>query len=209
MEIALLIYGRIPMRSRASLTVAAGGCHAGRAVGTTGWPGSVHGRTAPIHALMVSGPGGAATDGHFGLLSVVLGVRGMLLGALCVCHIVCGVGGFTISNVHVAIEGPLRCKFFAWIALIGRCWIGDRLERHGLPHPASCPFCDQRPETVSHILPGYVFARMVWLGFLRMIGREDLILVEQETLQIWSAWCEASANRTNVRVICLLGMWEL
>ncbi|KQJ82385.1 hypothetical protein BRADI_5g08686v3 [Brachypodium distachyon] len=30
----------------------------------------------------------------------------------------------------------MRCRFFTWLAVRNRCWTGDRLQRHGLPHPA-------------------------------------------------------------------------
>uniref|UniRef100_A0A453IBL6 Reverse transcriptase zinc-binding domain-containing protein n=1 Tax=Aegilops tauschii subsp. strangulata TaxID=200361 RepID=A0A453IBL6_AEGTS len=29
---------------------------------------------------------------------------------------------------------PLRCRFFAWLAIMNRCWTSDRLARRGLPH---------------------------------------------------------------------------
>jgi hypothetical protein len=36
-----------------------------------------------------------------------------------------------------------KCRFFFWLAVCDRCWTADRLERHRLPRPSACPFCDQ------------------------------------------------------------------
>jgi hypothetical protein len=37
---------------------------------------------------------------------------------------------------------PAKCRFFLWLALRGRCWTADRLERRRLPRPSACPFYD-------------------------------------------------------------------
>jgi hypothetical protein len=57
---------------------------------------------------------------------------------------------------------PTKCKFFLWLAAIGRCWTVDQLQKRGLSHPAQCPLCDQEPETIDHLLVGCVFARTFW-----------------------------------------------
>ena len=62
-----------------------------------------------------------------------------------------------------------RAKFFFWLAALDRCWTADRLERHGLPHKASCVLCDQCPETIQHILVDCPFARQVWYEMLAWI----------------------------------------
>ena len=58
-------------------------------------------------------------------------------------------------------RAPLRCHFFAWIALQNRCWTSDRLARRGLDHQEACPFCDQHEESIDHILLHCVFACQV------------------------------------------------
>ena len=60
-------------------------------------------------------------------------------------------------------RAPATCKFFSWLAAKRRCWTSDRLQRRLLPHPAACPFCDQEPETIDHLLLGCVLARQVWV----------------------------------------------
>ena len=47
---------------------------------------------------------------------------------------------------------PPRCKFFIWLVVHNRVWTAGRLARRNLPHPESCPLCDQVDETISHLL---------------------------------------------------------
>ena len=48
-----------------------------------------------------------------------------------------------------------KCKVFIWLnwlAIKNKCWTADRLARRGLSHPHNCVLCDQKDETVQHIL---------------------------------------------------------
>jgi hypothetical protein len=65
---------------------------------------------------------------------------------------------------------PPRCKFFIWLVVHNRVWTADRLARRNLPHPESCPLCDQVDETINHLLVGCVFARQVWSLILQQLG---------------------------------------
>ena len=59
-------------------------------------------------------------------------------------------------------RAPATCKFFSWLAAQKRCWTTDKLQQRLLPHPAACPFCNQEPETINHLLLGCVLARQIW-----------------------------------------------
>jgi hypothetical protein len=48
---------------------------------------------------------------------------------------------------------PGKCKFFAWLVLHGRCWMLDRLRRHGLRDTDVCALCAQEVETLDHLTP--------------------------------------------------------
>jgi hypothetical protein len=65
---------------------------------------------------------------------------------------------------------PANCKFFIWLAINNRCWTSDRLAKCGLPHQAACPFCNQAPETINHLLSSCVLAREVWASVLHGLG---------------------------------------
>jgi hypothetical protein len=75
---------------------------------------------------------------------------------------------FPITTMIWRSRAPYGCKFFAWLVSKNRCWSADRLERRGLPRPASCPLCDQEPETLQHLLLGCVVARQVWAWALNL-----------------------------------------
>ncbi|KAK1647146.1 hypothetical protein QYE76_064951 [Lolium multiflorum] len=55
----------------------------------------------------------------------------------------------------------------------------------GLPHPASCPFCDQGGETLDHLLMGCVLTREVWAVFLRLWGKLRWMPQPDTTLVSW------------------------
>jgi hypothetical protein len=81
---------------------------------------------------------------------------------------------------------PSRCKFFIWLVVHNRVWTVDRLARRNLPHPKSCPLCDQVDETISHLLVGCVFARQIWTLILQQLGL--LQLAPQPTVSRFSGW---------------------
>jgi hypothetical protein len=90
---------------------------------------------------------------------------------------------------------PPRCKFFLWLAAHNRCWIADRLAKRGLDHPPKCPLCDQKDETLDHLLVSCVLTRDFWFQLLR---RFDLqVLAPQPGLSSFmSSWEEASGSVT-------------
>jgi hypothetical protein len=82
-------------------------------------------------------------------------------------------------------RAPPNCKVFMWLLVRTRCWTADRLSRRGLPHPASCPFCDQGDESLDHLLMGCVLAREVWAVFLRLWGKLHWMPQPDSTLVHW------------------------
>lgn len=73
-----------------------------------------------------------------------------------------------------------------------RCWTADWLSPRGLPHPESCPLCDQEQETIQHILVYCVFARQFWFLLLQRVG---LAIPSSQTtgtsFDVW--WCRVSS----------------
>jgi hypothetical protein len=73
----------------------------------------------------------------------------------------------------------MRC--FIWLACQDICWSGDRLSRWCLPHPPSCPFCDQTDETWCP------FSRMLWhevLSWIRSIAHP--LVVDGDFAKWWA-----------------------
>lgn len=65
---------------------------------------------------------------------------------------------------------PPKCAFFLWLAAHDRCWTAGRLEKRNLPHAPLCLLCDQKKETINHLLVGCVFARQFWFAVLQIVG---------------------------------------
>lgn len=61
---------------------------------------------------------------------------------------------------------PLDVKISVWLVLKDRLWTADRLARRLMPHPASCPLCDQVQEDVQHMLLSCPFFRSIWVEVL-------------------------------------------
>lgn len=81
----------------------------------------------------------------------------------------------------------LRCRFFAWLAIMNRCWTSKRLARRGLPHQDSCPLCDQHSETIGHLLIDCVFAQEVWAKVFTAQGMPHGAPQAGEALADWRA----------------------
>lgn len=57
-----------------------------------------------------------------------------------------------IAELWTGWLGPAGCKSFVWLAVLNCCWTMDRLAKHGLQQPASCPLSNQADETLQHLL---------------------------------------------------------
>jgi hypothetical protein len=105
---------------------------------------------------------------------------------------------------------PLRCRFFAWLALRNRCWTSDRLARRGLDHQEACPFCDQAEESIDHILVQCVLAREVWNRACTAMNKQDWVPTGATRL---IDWCTSKGGNDrggkDIRALILLVMWEL
>ena len=108
---------------------------------------------------------------------------------------------------------PGKCKFFMWTVAHDRCWTTDQLARKGLPHPATCPLCDQTQETIDHLLVSCVFARQMWFTMLQKFGQQVLAPgLDEESFEDW--WANASERvagqvQKGLNSIIILGAWNL
>ncbi|WVZ79973.1 hypothetical protein U9M48_027494 [Paspalum notatum var. saurae] len=107
---------------------------------------------------------------------------------------------------------PANCKFFIWLAINNRCWTSDRLAQRGLPHQPACPFCDQAPETINHLLSSCVLTREVWALVLHRLGLGVLLPDHAARLKSW--WGRAASSlpkegRKGFNSLVILVSWEL
>ena len=57
--------------------------------------------------------------------------------------------------------------------------------KRGMPHPTSCPRCNQQVEDLDHMLLGCVVSREVWTRFFSLWGRVDAIPGTEERFTEW------------------------
>lgn len=126
------------------------------------------------------------------------------------------VGGVVTFEPHKRLWrswAPLKAKFFVWLVVWNRCWTSDRLRRRGLPHPASCPLCDQSDEDINHIMLSCVFSREVWFLTLSWTGMGQLAPTPgDESFQSW--WRRSARRLTKDRrkafnTFVILVAWEI
>jgi len=108
---------------------------------------------------------------------------------------------------------PMRCKFFLWLVQHNRCWTADRLAKRGLPHPETCPLCDQAGETIDHILFSCVFSKQAWTIILQSLGLVGIIPTAADS-RFYPWWARSSKQvpkelRKGLNSLVILVAWEL
>jgi hypothetical protein len=63
-------------------------------------------------------------------------------------------------------EAPLKCRIFAWLAILGKCNTADTLAKKNWPHNAACVLCLGEPETAIHLLATCPVAIRIWRKIL-------------------------------------------
>lgn len=104
------------------------------------------------------------------------------------------------------------CKFFFWLALPGRYWTSDRLQRHNMQNQGSCALCNQETEIIQHLTLTCVYAQEVWFHLLRRVGLHGLTPSREPTIVDW--WLPSrkrvpKAQRKGFSTLVLLTCWKL
>lgn len=71
----------------------------------------------------------------------------------------------TITSTLPSFGTPrlkINASFFAWLLIQSKILTADNLAARGWPHNNNCMFCDQEPETPSHLCFNCVFAKEFW-----------------------------------------------
>jgi hypothetical protein len=122
----------------------------------------------------------------------------------------CGVPG---AKELRKTKAPPKCKFFVWVALMGRCWTADRRCRHGLQDSVTCALCSQGTETIHHLLLACVFSREFWFLLLRRVGMQRFTPSSNELeLANWWTRCRKQVQkdrRKGLGALVVLGYWMM
>jgi hypothetical protein len=108
---------------------------------------------------------------------------------------------------------PPKCQFFLWLVLHNKCWTADRLAKKGLPHPSTCPLCDQEGESIHHLLVSGVLARQFWFLLLQRVGLAALSPGMEDIS--FEAWWSRSVEvvpkdlRDGFYSLVVLGTWSI
>ncbi|KAM0892078.1 hypothetical protein ACQ4PT_025976 [Festuca glaucescens] len=104
---------------------------------------------------------------------------------------------------------PTKHCFFGWLAIQGRCWTADRLQRRRLPNHGNCTLCQAAPEDINHLLMQCLYSRAVWFNLLRLLGLQHFLLGDIDCIADW--WPIASSRvvgtaKRSFNSLCLLVM---
>jgi hypothetical protein len=90
---------------------------------------------------------------------------------------------------------PPICKFFVWLALLGRCWTSESLQHHSLPNSGACTLYSQSDEVLSHLLLTCVYSREVWTCCLQACDLQHLQPGVDEELSLWWLRCRKRIDK--------------
>ena len=106
-----------------------------------------------------------------------------------------------------------KCRFFAYLAIQGRCLTADILAKKKITHNPICALCRIHPETVLHMLGGCSFARSVWNFVLPRFEIQAVCTAADEaSLEVW--WTRTfarmtHANATKASSIIIATWWTI
>ena len=87
---------------------------------------------------------------------------------------------------------------------------GGQIIETTLLHPAACPFCDQEPETIDHLLLGCVLARQVWAVIMDNWGKPHWTPEpEAELVRWWTSLNIEKTKRKETWTMITLVAWTL
>jgi hypothetical protein len=120
-------------------------------------------------------------------------------------HGQCGIrGGKELAKVRAPPLQVLRL-----LALLGRCWTSDCLQRHGLQNNGPCALCLQASEAIQHLLLGCLYSREGWFHLLQSVGLQRFFPAPDAGLADW--WLPAckQLRRKRFKSLVILVWWLL
>jgi hypothetical protein len=107
---------------------------------------------------------------------------------------------------------PLKCKIFAWLASLDRCWTNQRRQRHGLTTDDTCALCDQGSESIAHLMVQCSFSQQVWFDICTGLNLQTCMPNQTAEFKDWFATATANArsdSQKGAKSIVILTMWNL
>ena len=106
----------------------------------------------------------------------------------------------------------MKCKLAMWLFIRRRVWTADRLQRRGLPHPASCSFCGSVEENAQHLFMGCAVVNIIWGQILSWANIQRVTPSIQDNLREW--WVHTrvlftGTTRRKLDTMIVLVAWEV
>jgi hypothetical protein len=123
--------------------------------------------------------------------------------------------GMVTSPHHDAIWrcwAPLKCRIFAWLASLDRCWTNQRRRRHGLTTDDTCALCDQSTESIAHLMVQCSFSQQIWFDICTSLNLPTCMPNQTDEFHEWFATATADARpdaQKGAKSIIILTMWKL
>jgi hypothetical protein len=90
-------------------------------------------------------------------------------------------------------EAPVKCRVFAWLAILGKCNTADCLEEKGMPHNAACVLCLSQPESALHLLATCTVSIRLWRRIMNSANLPANLAPNTGTIQLQD-WLEETCH---------------
>ena len=98
---------------------------------------------------------------------------------------------FEFDDLIWRIKIPGKVRFFAWLAIQGKCLTADNLAKRNWPHNPLCPLCNLGAETATHLLASCPFAAGIWGYCLTKYGFPLMLMPGQNCSDLKERWLNA------------------
>jgi hypothetical protein len=90
-------------------------------------------------------------------------------------------------------EAPVKCRVFAWLAILGKCKTTDCLVKKGMPHNAAYVLCPSQPESALHLLATCTVSIRLWRRILNSANLLANLVPNTGTTQLQD-WLEETCH---------------
>ena len=87
-----------------------------------------------------------------------------------------------------AADAPLKCRIFAWLAILEKCLTADNLQKRGWPHDPICSLCRAADECVDHLLARCSYTQALWSLMLNRCNLPTTLAPTAATTSLADWW---------------------